>query len=36
MSFRNNSESMIELDQIQHREETQYQLRPRDAIRQPQ
>ena len=35
MSFVNNSKLMFELDQIQHREETQYQLRSRDAIRQP-
>ena len=26
---------MVELDQIQHGEKNQYQLRPRDAIRQP-
>ena len=26
---------MVELDQIQHGKKTQYQLRPRDAIRQP-
>ena len=32
MSFGNNSKSMVELDQIQHGEEIQYQLRPRDAI----
>ena len=35
MSLGNNSKSIVELDQIQHAEETQYQLRPRDAIRQP-
>ena len=35
MSFGNNSKSVVTLDQIQHGEETQYQLRPRDAIWQP-
>ena len=35
MSFGNNSKSMVELDQIQHGEEIQFQLRPRDAIKQP-
>ena len=35
MSFGYSSKLMLELDQIQHGEETQYLLRPRDAIRQP-
>ena len=35
MSFGNNSNSMVKLDQIQHGEETQYQTRPEDIIRQP-
>ena len=35
MSFGNNLKSMVELNQVQHGEETQCQLRLRDAIRQP-
>ena len=35
MSLGNNLKSRVELDQIQHGEEIQYQLRPRDAISQP-
>ena len=35
MGFGNNSKPMVELVQIQHGEEIQYQLRPRDAIKQP-
>ena len=34
MSFGNNSKLMVEMDQIQYGEETQYQLRPRGGIRQ--
>ena len=35
ISFGNNSKLMVQLEQILHGEETQYQLRPRDAIRPP-